>query len=101
LHYRRAAEEFKTIGKYIIKAPIYKGIKLKELSNLYVSKLNETVCNLRKNHMHHYLFKSLDYEFIVPNKNSWDIHPFNFVNPKKTFVVLAESDKSKFISSYL
>jgi len=24
LHYRRAAEEFKTIGKYIVKAPQYK-----------------------------------------------------------------------------
>ncbi len=25
IHYRRAAEEFKTVGKYILKAPVYKG----------------------------------------------------------------------------
>ena len=31
IHYRRAAEEFKTVGKYILKAPIYKGQKMKEV----------------------------------------------------------------------
>lgn len=31
LHFRRAAEEFKTVGKYIIKAPTYKSKTLKEL----------------------------------------------------------------------
>jgi hypothetical protein len=31
IHYRRAAEEFKTVGKYILKAPIYKGHKMKEV----------------------------------------------------------------------
>jgi hypothetical protein len=43
--------------------------------------------------MHHYLFKDIPFEFVVPFKNSWDVHPFNFVNPTKTFLVLADSEK--------
>jgi hypothetical protein len=31
IHCRRAVEEFKTLGKYVIKAPQYKGNKIKEL----------------------------------------------------------------------
>ena len=31
IHYRRAAEEFKTVGKYIIKAPQYKSSRIKEV----------------------------------------------------------------------
>lgn len=58
---------------------------MKEIDQLYVSKENEIVCALRKNSMHHYLFSGLPFEFVVPFKNSWDVHPFNFVNPKKTF----------------
>jgi len=41
--------------------------------------------------MHHYLFEEIPFEFMVPFKNAWDIHPFNFVNPKRTFVTLADS----------
>lgn len=34
---------------------------------------------------------------MVPFKNTWDVHPFNFVNPKKTFVTLADSEKGPMI----
>lgn len=43
--------------------------------------------------MHHFLFNGLPFEFVVPYKNSWDVHPFNFVNPKKTFQTLADCEK--------
>ena len=33
----------------------------------------------------------MDPEFIVPLKNSWDVHSFAYVNPEKMFVVLADS----------
>lgn len=33
----------------------------------------------------------MDSEFIVPLKNSWDVHTFAFINPNKTFTVLADS----------
>lgn len=92
MHYRRAAEEFKTIGKYIMKAPQYKVQRMKELDDLYVSE-NEVICSLRKNQMHCHLFQSIPFEFVVPSKNSWDVHPFNFVNPKKTFQTMADAPK--------
>jgi len=43
--------------------------------------------------MHNYLFYDLPFEFVVPFKNSWDVHPFNFVNPKKTFQTMADCEK--------
>ncbi|CAD8203085.1 unnamed protein product [Paramecium pentaurelia] len=97
IHFRKAAEEFKTIGKYIMKAPQYKVKGMKELDALYVSKENEIVCSLRKNQMHHFLFNDVPFEFVVPYKNSWDVHPFNFVNPKKTFQTLADCTKGPLI----
>ncbi|CAD8187463.1 unnamed protein product [Paramecium pentaurelia] len=97
LHSRRAAEEFKTIGKYIVKAPQYKVQRMKEIDQLYVSKENEVVCSLRKNSMHNYLFYDLPFEFVVPFKNSWDVHPFNFVNPKKTFQTMADCEKGPLV----
>jgi len=47
--------------------------------------------------MHHYLFENIPTDFVVPFKNSWDVHPFNFVNPKKTFVTLADGVKGPMI----
>lgn len=45
----------------------------------------------------HWLFQSMDNEFIVPLKNSWDIHPFSFVNESKSFVLLAECSRGTLI----
>eukprot|EP00825_Cyclidium_porcatum_P014562 TRINITY_DN1785_c0_g1_i1.p1 TRINITY_DN1785_c0_g1~~TRINITY_DN1785_c0_g1_i1.p1 ORF type:complete len:451 (+),score=64.35 TRINITY_DN1785_c0_g1_i1:853-2205(+) len=39
----------------------------------------------------------MDNEFIVPLKNSWDIHPFSFVNESKSFVLLAECSRGTLI----
>jgi hypothetical protein len=47
--------------------------------------------------MHHYLFEDIPFEFMVPFKNAWDVHPFNFVNPKKTFLTLADYPKGPMI----
>ena len=41
--------------------------------------------------LHHWVLQGIDSEFIVPLKNSWDMHSFAFVNPEKIFVVLADS----------
>ena len=47
--------------------------------------------------MHQYLFADIPFDFVVPFKNSWDVHPFNFVNPKKTFITLADGEKGPLI----
>ncbi len=41
--------------------------------------------------MNHYALLDCEFEFVVPSKNSWDAHPITFVNPSKTYTVLAES----------
>jgi len=33
----------------------------------------------------------LNSEFVALSPHSWDIHTFNFVNPSKTFITLAET----------
>jgi len=49
--------------------------------------------------LHHWSFEGMDSEFIVPLKNTWDIHSFAFTNPDKTFHVLADSDRGPVIIS--
>lgn len=100
IHQRRAAQEYQSIGKFIIKSPTYKpkqqiqleskGVDGVWLENL-IQSLNEEVCSVKNSAMQHYVFKDIPKEFIVPSKHSWDIHSFNVVNPGKTFVTLAES----------
>jgi hypothetical protein len=60
---------------------------------LYTSTEDEDICTVKKNFVQHYLFRDVKQEFLVNSKHSWDVHPFNVLNPKKTFVVLAESQK--------
>jgi len=95
LHYVRAAQAFDSLGKFIIKTPVYKPKAMKEITPNYLSnKHTEDFCYLKKIYMQHWALQGLDFEFVIPAKNTWDIHQFNFVNPNKTFVVLAESKRS-------
>ena len=48
-------------------------------------------------HMHHWAFLGMDDEFIIPLKNSWDIHTFSFINPHKHFKVLADSERGPIV----
>ena len=48
-------------------------------------------------YLQHWAFEGMDSEFIVPLKNSWDIHTFAFTNPEKTFHVLADSPRGPLV----
>lgn len=53
LHYRRSAQEFQSLGKYILKAPIYKAQTVhKEKYQLYRSRKYEETCQIKKIHLH-------------------------------------------------
>ncbi|EGR31050.1 hypothetical protein IMG5_118860 [Ichthyophthirius multifiliis] len=98
LHYRRSAQEFQSIGKFIVKAPVYKAnTQHKEKYTLYKSRNDECMCVIKKMYMHHWAFQGMDDEFIIPLKNSWDIHTFSFINPHKHFKVLADSDRGPIV----
>lgn len=53
----------------------------------------EEVCTIKKIFLHHWGLEGMDREFLVPLKNSWDMHTFNFVNEEKTFIILADSNR--------
>lgn len=91
IHHRRAAEEFQTLGKYMIKQPAYKPKPMIESSTHYLGRTDEDFCTTKKVFLQHWTLLNVQREFKIPLKTHWDIHNFNFINPNKTFVVLAES----------
>ncbi|KAL4433516.1 hypothetical protein ABPG74_002913 [Tetrahymena malaccensis] len=96
LHYNKAAQEYSTIGKYILKAPNYQP-KSNEEQLIYLNSNTETICRIKKRYISHWAFKGIDANFKVPTKNQWDAHPFTSVNPDKQFQVLAESQRGPLI----
>jgi len=93
IHCDKAAQEYYTLGKYIINTPPYRVKSLNSLENLFISKNTESICFLKKSHLNHYLFQSFPFEFIIPIKTSWVLHTFSFINSRKSFTVLAETNK--------
>ena len=93
IHNAKAAQSYDSLGKFIIKTPVYKPKTRGDHSLSYVSKELEDVCFLKKVYLQHWVLQGLPYEFKIPAKNSWHIHQFNFVNPRKTFVTMADSSR--------
>ena len=91
MHYKKAAQSFGSVGKFIIKTPVYKPKQLKEVASSYLSKNTEDYCNLKKLYLQHWALQDMEMEFVIASRNSWDIHKFNFVNVNKSFTVVAES----------
>jgi hypothetical protein len=77
LHNRRDAMEFQSIGRFVVKSPIYK-----PKQNI-LSLQSDMYCSIKKQFLHHWLFKDIAMEFPVNLTNQWDIHPITFTNPDK------------------
>ena len=93
LHSNKAAQAFNSIGKYMIKAPVYKPQPRLDKYSAFLQRNYETYASIKKIHLQHWAMIGAETEFVVSTKNSWDVHPFNFVNPQRTFFTLAESSK--------
>lgn len=101
LHHRRSAEEYQTLGKYIVKAPIYRPKKLTELVEIYKAKTTESIIYIKKNYMNHWALKNIyPLEFKAQLLGEWDCHAFSFVNKDKMFYVLAESERGPCILDF-
>ena len=100
LHFSKAAEDSRQIGKFLLKTHTYKPRAISSSNNIFKSKSTETICYLKKVYLHHYLFEGLPCEFLVPSHNKWDIHPITFTNQDKAFIVLAESDRGPIIIEF-
>lgn len=91
LHYRRAAQSHDSIGKYILKHPVYKPGPVIESPMSYLSKSDEEFCIVKKVYVQHWALQNVRSEFKIPFKSYWDVHDFNFINNNKTFSVLGET----------
>ncbi|CAD8196616.1 unnamed protein product [Paramecium octaurelia] len=98
IHLRSAAQEFQSIGRYVVKAPIYK--PKQNGSFLSKNKNTETVVSIRNVYLQHWAFKDIESRFLAPLLNRWDVHNFQFNNAEKKFICLAESDEGPSIIEY-
>ena len=94
IHYEKTVQEYHSLGKYIIKAPIYRPKNLNDDKNVFTTRRSESVCFIKKNHVNHWIFDKVEKEFLICSKSPWNIHTFNFLNREKTFTILAENQKS-------
>jgi len=103
MHHSRAAQEYNTIGKFVVKTPIYRPKKYfdnnKSQTN-FLDEHSETMCYLKKLHIRHWLFQNCKMEFPVPHRGRWELHSFSFTNKEKTFEVLAESEGGPLVIEY-
>lgn len=93
MHNKKAVNRFDSIGKYVLHTPIYRP-KAVERINLTKARKSESIVYVRKVYLQHWAMSEIDYEFIAPNEANWEVHPFNFKAPDRTFTILAESDES-------
>lgn len=98
LHYKRAALEFNSIGKYVVKSPVYVPKKLNE--DIVVRDMNEVVCRLKKHISGHWLFQGCDPDFVVYCETKWQVHPFSFIDKNKVFKELASSKDGPMIIEF-
>eukprot|EP00347_Sterkiella_histriomuscorum_P004212 403361318 len=105
MHYSRAVESIDNQEQeYLKKKQIYKTHESKYSSQIYVSKLSETKCCIKKQYIGHWLFEDVLHQFLVENRFSWDTHPVNITDVKtvkQNYYVLAESEKSPVIIEHL
>lgn len=90
MHFQKAAEEFTSLGKYVISTPVFR-VKTVDRKEICVSRKNESICYLRKMYLNHWALQGTQFEYLAPNVAGWQIHTFNFRVADKTFNVLAES----------
>lgn len=93
IHYEKTVQEYHSIGKYILKVPIYRLKNLNDDKNVFTTRKTESVCFIKKHHISHWLFEKVEKEFLICSKSPWSIHTFNFLNREKTFTILAENQK--------
>jgi len=100
LHHSRTAETSGSIGDFMKKTKVYRPGSIKELMDLYKSKLTEWKCTIKKPYIQHWSVLDLPPEFLVSCKNAWDSHPVNITNivsVGKNYTTIAESDKGPVI----
>lgn len=93
-HNKKAAEDMEN-RQYILKSYKYQPRTSEFSEPVNPGKHSETVCRVLKQCMQHWLVKDLGLkEFLVSQKNFWDIHAINVADINSKFTILAESSRS-------
>ena len=80
----------------MMKTKTYRAKSLNQVEAIFVSKITETKCVIKKQYLQHWALENMKAEFLACTKNQWDPHPVNNVNSSHgigTYAMLAESEK--------
>lgn len=93
-HHHKVAEDMEN-SEAILKPYKYYP-KCTEFSQpINAGKRSEAVCRVLKQHVQHWLVKDIGLqEFLISQKNSWNLHPINVKDTNSHFTIIAESDRS-------
>lgn len=92
LHYHKAAQQYITIGKYVLKSPVFHP-KSQISSQMYINSRQETICYVKNQYLNHWLLSGLSHSFKIPIFNNWDVHAFANLKSERQLVVLAETER--------
>ena len=57
--------------------------------DLFVSNRGESICQIERNKVNHFIFDNVERSFVVCNGTNWCVHPFLSLNEERRFRVLA------------
>lgn len=94
LHYHRAAQDSLIARSSMLKSSTYIPHVIDDPYPIYMGKQNEAKCRVLKQCNQHWLVQGLGLQpFLVPQNNSWDMHPVNITSEANSYFVLAESER--------
>ena len=104
LHYRRSTSESGIYGKMLTTVKVYRPKVNKEIYDIFKSKVNETICYIRKINLQHWMFEDIKRQFLVTYKNAWDPHPVNISKIHlvgQNYHILADGESGPMVYLYI
>ena len=92
--HNKQMNEINKFGREMMPRPKFYVDPVKREYDLVISTNNESIVHVDKLNNQHYLFKSVDKNFVISHSKNWMMHPVSFINPNKRFNVLASCDIS-------
>ena len=109
IHYSKTLEKDENAVKgkeFVEQTRVYRNPLLEGTApRIYLQKITDVKCYIKRTQGSHYLFKGLPKEFVVDAKNKWDPHPVqssktSYSIVKRSYETLAESDRGPLIVTH-
>lgn len=102
LHYRKAAEESRAVRGVMLSSVASPPKAVPDTYPLFTAKLTETICRLSRPYVQHWLVRDVGAsEFLVPQLNTWDVHPVNLTAKDAKMNILAGCAKGPLVIVYV